>query len=316
MSNEFSGVLCLYKEQGMTSHDAVNKIRRLYNTKQVGHTGTLDPMATGVLPILVGRAVKAGEYLSSDDKSYVALLKLGLTTDTEDIWGKTLTVSEALPKKEEVFAIKEGFVGEILQTPPMYSALKVGGKKLCDLARNGVEIERQARPVFIKSLEIEEVNEEEGLYRVYASVSKGTYIRTLCADMGRALSCGGVMASLERTASGPFKKEDTVTLAQLEEMTSEERGSRLLPLESLFSDLPALRLPEFYGRLCSSGCPIYFKKLGTSLPIGSRVRLYRREVFFALGQTGVYEEGEGVKAIKQFVLFNDKEDPQKGGTPC
>ena len=313
MSKEPSGVLCLYKEAGMTSHDAVNKIRRLFGTKQVGHTGTLDPMATGVLPILVGRAVKASEYLLCDDKEYIAGLQLGLTTDTEDVWGKTLTPEQNLPTKEAVLAVKERFLGDILQTPPMYSALKVGGPKLCDLARQNVSVERTARPIHIYSLEIEAENEQQGLYRFKARVSKGTYIRTLCADIGSALGCGGAMASLERSASGPFTLTDTHTLSDLEKMTQEERFDTLLPLESMFSQLERLDLPEFYGKLASAGCPIYLKKINCSFPEGSRLRLYRNGVFFALGEVGNHPEGVAVKAVKQFVLFNDQ---TKGSATC
>lgn len=313
MLKEPSGVLCLYKEQGMTSHDAVNKIRRLFSTKQVGHTGTLDPMATGVLPILVGRAVKASEYLLCDSKRYTAGLQLGLTTDTEDIWGKTLTKSDRLPSKEEVFAVKEQFLGETLQVPPMFSALKVGGKKLCDLARQQIEIERTPRPIHIHSLEIEVVDEKEGLYRLEAHVSKGTYIRTLCADIGKALGCGGVMSSLERAASGPFTLQNTLSLADLEKMTDEQRFSCLLPTESLFSELDRLDLPAFYARLSSNGCPIYLKKLNCSYPEGTRLRLYRDGVFFALGEVGLHPQGPAVKAVKQFVLPNDQ---PKGDSSC
>jgi tRNA pseudouridine55 synthase len=318
MSKEPSGVLCLYKEAGMTSHDAVNKVRRLFHTKQVGHTGTLDPMATGVLPILVGRAVKASEYLLCDDKEYIAGLQLGLTTDTEDVWGKTLTRCQTLPSKEEVLAVKERFLGDILQTPPMYSALKVGGQKLCDLARQNKEVERSPRPIHIYSLEIEPLDEENGLYRLKARVSKGTYIRTLCADIGAALGCGAAMASLERSAGGPFTLEDTHRLSDLEQMTDEERCSLLLPLESLFSSLEALELPEFYGKLASSGCPIYLKKLGCSYPEGRRLRLYRGGVFFALGEVGIHPDGMAVKAIKQFVLFDgpSTKSESEGGAPC
>jgi tRNA pseudouridine55 synthase len=318
MSKEPSGVLCLYKEAGMTSHDAVNKVRRLFHTKQVGHTGTLDPMATGVLPILVGRAVKASEYLLCDDKEYIAGLQLGLTTDTEDVWGKTLTRCQTLPSKEEVLAVKERFLGDILQTPPMYSALKVGGQKLCDLARQNKEVERSPRPIHIYSLEIEPLDEENGLYRLKARVSKGTYIRTLCADIGASLGCGAAMASLERSAGGPFTLEDTHKLSDVERMTDEERCSLLLPLESLFSSLEGLELPEFYGKLASSGCPIYLKKLGCSYPEGRRLRLYRGGVFFALGEVGIHPDGMAVKAIKQFVLFDgpSTKSESKGGAPC
>ena len=174
---EPSGVLIVNKSEGMTSHDVVNRIRRLYNTKRVGHTGTLDPMATGVLVVLVGRAAKAAEYLTADTKAYRATLRLGITTDTEDVTGKTLTECDTLPSRDEVDAAVRSFVGDIMQTPPMYSALKVGGKKLYELAREGVEIEREARPITIHSL-ISEPTERDSDYILEVSCSSGTYIRT------------------------------------------------------------------------------------------------------------------------------------------
>ena len=305
MQKKVSGVLCLHKEAGMTSHDAVNKIRRLFNTKQVGHTGTLDPMATGVLPILVGRAVKASEYLLCEDKSYIATLQLGITSDTEDIWGTILEKSENLPKKEEVFAVCERFLGEIEQVPPMYSALKVNGRKLCDLARENVQVERQARKIYVHRLQVREIDEAKGLYSLNVTVSKGTYIRTLCADIGKALSCGGVMAGLCRGRSGSFALENSYTLGQLEGYSMEERQECLMPVELLFFDLPTVTLPAFYGKLCSAGCPIYLKKINCDFPIGQRLRLYRNGVFFALGEVQETPEGPAIKALKQFVLFDD-----------
>jgi tRNA pseudouridine55 synthase len=260
-------------------------------------------MATGVLPILVGRAVKASEYLLCDDKEYIAGLQLGLTTDTEDVWGKTLTRCQTLPSKEEVLAVKERFLGDILQTPPMYSALKVGGQKLCDLARQNKEVERSPRPIHIYSLEIEPLDEENGLYRLKARVSKGTYIRTLCADIGAALGCGGVMATLRRTEAGGFPISDCVTLEELEAMDMDGRLGRLRPVEELFSDLEAVNLPDFYRTLCRNGCEIYLKKIGVSFPAGQRLRLCDASGrFFALGEVGDYEDGAAVKAIKIFVL--------------
>lgn len=306
--NAPSGVLILNKSAGMTSHDAVNKIRRLFSTKQVGHTGTLDPMATGVLPILLGRAVKASEYLLSDWKGYKALLQLGVVTDTGDTTGRILEQKEHLPPKEQVFAVCSSFVGEQTQIPPMYSALKVNGQKLCDLARRNIEVERAPRPITVRSLIPQAVDEEKGLYSLSILCSKGTYIRSLCTDIGKALSCGGSMAGLIRTQSGHFFLEKAHTLQELEEMNSEERSSLLLPVESLFSDLPAVTLPPFYRRLCSSGCPIYLSKLGLreqAFPDGQRLRLYDGSVFFALGEVGQHPEGKALKAIKQFVLFEN-----------
>ena len=219
MQDEINGVIIVNKHSGVTSFDIVFKMKKLFNTKKVGHTGTLDPMATGVLPILLGRSAKAAEYLTEHDKEYKAEIQLGITTDTEDISGKVLTRSDKLPDKEEFFAVCEKFVGEIEQIPPMSSALKVGGKKLVDLAREGIEIERQARKINIYSLRAEEVDEKSGIYTLYVKCSKGTYIRTLCADIGKNLGCGACMSALERTKSGDFSIDKAYTVEELEKLT-------------------------------------------------------------------------------------------------
>ncbi len=300
-----SGILVINKPAGITSFDVVARIRRLYGTRQVGHTGTLDPMATGVLPVLVGRAVKASDFIVAEDKSYVATLRLGLTTDTEDTTGRVLTTSESLPDVESVKEAAASFVGEILQTPPMYSALKVNGQKLVDLARRGVTVERAPRPVCIHRIELEPLAAD--LYRLNVDCSKGTYIRTLCADIGAKLGVGGVMASLVRTKSGPFALDQGVTLEELEALSVEERGRRLLPLESFFADCPYVHLPPFYARLAGSGCEIYLSKIGVSFPDGTLLRMYRPLgngwEFFALGRVGAYPDGPAVKPVKQFVLM-------------
>ena len=302
MMMEPDGILLVDKPEGKTSHDVVWKVRKLFGTKKVGHTGTLDPMATGVLVVLLGRAAKACEYVSHDEKVYEATLRLGLTTDTEDVTGTTLTTSEAIPSPAEVEAVLPSFRGEILQIPPMYSALKVNGRKLCDMARAGETVERQARPVTVLSLTAE-VTDSPCDYRLTARVSGGTYIRTLCADIGGALGCGGVMATLRRTEAGGFPIGDCATLEELETMDPEARLALLRPVEALFSNLPALSLPDFYRTLCRNGCEIYLKKLGVSYPLGTRLRLCDAAgTFFALGEVMDYEDGPAVKAIKLFVL--------------
>lgn len=299
---EPSGVLIVHKHAGVTSHDVVNRIRRLYGTRRVGHTGTLDPMATGVLVVLVGRAAKASEYLATDSKRYRACLRLGITTDTEDTTGTVLTTSENLPTPSEFEAILLQFRGKIQQIPPMYSALKVGGKKLVDLARQGQVVERQAREIEIFELTAAPT-EQASDYLLDVKCSGGTYIRTLCADIGASLGCGGVMASLERTETGGFPIEISHTLAELEEMSEEERLALLIPTEKLFASLPSASLPAFYEKLCRSGCEIYLKKIGTSLPVGTRVRILDASgEFFALGEVREYENGIAVKAIKTFSL--------------
>ena len=296
---ESSGVLIVNKHMGATSHDIVNKIRRLYGTRRVGHTGTLDPMATGVLVILVGRAAKAAEFLSADRKCYLATLRLGITTDTEDITGATLTCCEELPDEKAVLTTVKNFVGNIKQIPPMYSALKVGGKKLCDLARQGVTVERAPRDITIYSIDCQKLSECD--YSLLVECSAGTYIRTLCADIGAALGCGGAMASLERRAAGDFKISASYTVEELEAMSEEERSSLLLLTESLFSELPRVTLEPFYEKLSRNGCEIYQKKIHTSYPTGARVQMCGKESgFYALGEIYDYENGSAIKSIKMF----------------
>ncbi len=298
---EICGVIAINKHAGCTSLDVVNMVRRLYGTRRVGHTGTLDPMATGVLVVLIGRAAKAADLIVNDRKLYRARLKLGLTTDTEDITGKELTRSDAIPDAAHVREVCRTFVGETVQTTPMYSAVKVGGRKLVDLARRGIEVERPSRTVNIFSLSVTptERNDE---YILDVECSGGTYIRTLCADIGEALGCGGVMAALERRLCGGFTVDASHTVAELDALSPEERDALLIPIERLFSDLPAVTLEPFFERLCRSGCEIYQRKIGTSLPTGERVRICGKNGFFALGEVGDYPEGSAVKAIKTFEL--------------
>lgn len=297
---EPSGVLVVDKPEGLTSHDVVGKIRRLYATRRVGHTGTLDPMATGVLVILVGRAAKAAEYLVADSKQYIAGLRLGLTTDTEDITGKIITECSDIPNSEQVDDACKKFVGKISQIPPMYSAIKVGGKKLYELAREGVEIEREAREIEISSL-ISTPTDKENEYALEVECSSGTYVRTLCADIGKSLGCGGAMSALRRTRAGSFDISAAHTLEQLEQMTPDERIATLIPTESLFSNLPRVILPEFYEKLCKNGCEIYQNKIGTHYPTGTRVRLCSHSgAFFALAETRSYDKGIAFHAIKRF----------------
>ena len=302
LPNEPCGVLIIDKPAGMTSHDIVGKVRRLYGTRRVGHTGTLDPMATGVLTVLIGRAAKAAEYLSSDRKTYLATLRLGLTTDTEDTTGEILTQCDQIPDEAAVMAVLPRFRGEIMQIPPMYSALKVNGQKLYDLARRGEVIERQARPITVHRLEAERLTDTD--YALTVTCSAGTYIRTLCADIGAALGCGGAMASLRRTEAGGFLLACAYTPEALEEMTAEARSALLLPIEALFEDLPAVTLAAFHERLIRGGCAVDQRKLGQKLEQGTRVRLMNAAGgFFALGEVVTDENGTlCIKSVKIFVL--------------
>ncbi len=296
------GVLAVRKGEGMTSHDVVNRVRRLYGTKRVGHAGTLDPMATGVLVVLVGRAAKACEYISSDRKAYRAVLKLGIVTDTEDITGEVLGECSEIPSAERVEEACRAFVGNIKQIPPMFSALKVGGQKLYDLARQGIVVEREAREITVYSLSCE-ATERADEFVLDVECSGGTYIRTLCADIGATLGCGGAMAALERREACGIGIDECATLDSLEAMSEGERQERLLPVERLFCDLESVRLPEFFEKLFRSGCPIYQKKIKTSFEVGSRVRVCDGNgSFFALGEVIDTEEGSAVKSVKIFEL--------------
>ncbi|MGI6167820.1 MAG: tRNA pseudouridine(55) synthase TruB [Eubacteriales bacterium] len=301
-TSETSGVLVIDKHAGATSHDIVNIVRRAYGLRRVGHTGTLDPIATGVLVVLVGRAAKTAEYLASDRKHYTATLRLGITTDTEDITGNITSQSANIPPYEAVSDACVSFVGKILQTPPMYSAKKAGGRRLYELAREGKIIERRPVEVEIFSLDCKPAG-QPGDYSLEVVCSSGTYIRTLCADIGKKLGCGGVMAALRRTRSGDFGLDMAITTDTLLATQPEERLKLLLPVERLFSSLPRLRLPAFYSRLCRSGCEIYLSKIAVSLPVGQRVRLADESgSFFALGEVMSYPSGPAVKAIKFFEI--------------
>lgn len=295
-----TGVLVINKHAGVTSHDIVSAVRRLYNMSQVGHTGTLDPMATGVLPLLLGRAVKASEYLVAEDKEYVAEMTLGVTTDTEDTTGNVITSTDDLPDEEAVRAVCARFVGKIKQTPPMYSALKVGGKKLCDLAREGVEVEREAREIKVSSIEASRISDK--VYALHVVCSKGTYIRTLCADIGKTLGCGAAMSSLCRTRSGPFTLDKSYTVEQLEALSFEDRTKLPAPTETLFESLPEVRLTDFNAKLIRGGTELYQAKLGTNFAVGTAVRLIHRGVFIALGRVDDFAAGSAVKPVKLFVI--------------
>lgn len=307
------GILVVNKHEGVTSHDIIYKVRRLFCTKQVGHTGTLDPMAKGVLCVLVGRAVKASEYLVEHDKCYRAGLKLGITTDTEDTSGNIISqYTSPLPKEDEVIEAVKSFAGDIMQIPPMYSALKRDGVKLANLARKGIEIEREARPVSIYSISVLPQDPENGEYILDVHCSKGTYIRTLCADIGKKLGCGGAMSSLLRTASGGFDIENSYTIEQLEQMSLEERSGCLIDTEKLFTSCPVLQLSEFPAHLSHNGAELYLernkKDIEASgltidqLSLGVRLRLYDGMGFYGIGDVTEYEDGLAIKTVKLFRL--------------
>ena len=243
------GIVIVDKPQDWTSQDVVSKLRGVFQTRRIGHGGTLDPMATGVLPVFVGRATRAVEFFEHAEKTYEAVLRLGLHTDTEDITGTILCEKEVNISESQFLSVLENFRGEIQQIPPMYSAIKINGQKLCDLARKGREVERQPRTITIHKLECLEFNGNTA--RLLVHCSKGTYIRTLCKDIGEALGCGGCMESLRRVTAGEYVIENAVPLQTLIE--SDAPGAYLLPVDSMFAAYPAVTLTEKQEKCCRNG---------------------------------------------------------------
>lgn len=296
-----SGVIVINKHEGVTSFRIISILKKMFDMQSVGHTGTLDPMATGVLPVLLGRAVKACDYIMAQDKRYVAEMKLGLTTDTEDITGEILTRCDEIPDAARVREVISSFTGEIDQVPPMYSAIKVDGRKLVDIAREGGEVERRARRVTVHSIDAEQISADT--WRLDVSCSKGTYIRTLCSDIGAALGCGAVMSALRRTQTGDFTLSDAYTIEELEKMTFEERLTIPKPVETLFSDMRAINLPKFFANLYLSGAPLFQKKVRINVSEGECVRVMYGNLFLGLGRGDVNSDGVHVlKAEKLFYL--------------
>ena len=244
-----NGIVIIDKPQGWTSQDVTARLRRVFQTRRIGHGGTLDPMATGVLPVFVGRATRGVEFFEHAEKTYETVLRLGLTTDTEDISGTVLTEQEAFVTGEMLEAVLQKFRGEILQVPPMYSALKINGQKLVDLARKGKTVERQPRPITIHELTLLGM-EAEGI-RLRVRCSKGTYIRTLCKDIGEALGCGGCMAQLRRVQAGEYTIEEAVPLQEL--LESENPEQYLRPVDSMFRNYPAVELTANQEKRCRNG---------------------------------------------------------------
>ena len=232
------GIVIVDKPQSWTSQDVTARLRRVFGTRRIGHGGTLDPMATGVLPVFVGRATRAVEFFEHAEKTYETVLRLGITTDTEDMTGTVLTEENVSFTEEQLQETLEAFRGEILQVPPMYSALKVNGQKLCDLARKGKTVERQPRPITIHELTL--VERGENTLRLRVRCSKGTYIRTLCKDIGEKLGCGGCMESLRRVAAGAYTIDEAVPLQTL--LDTEEPEKYLRDVDTMFRNYPAVTL--------------------------------------------------------------------------
>ena len=244
-----NGIVIVDKPRDWTSQDVTARLRRVFGTRRIGHGGTLDPMATGVLPVFVGRATRGVEFFEHAEKTYETVLRLGLTTDTEDVTGTVLESREFSVTKEEFENILPRFRGEILQVPPMYSALKINGQKLCDLARKGREVERQPRPITIHELTLLDFSGETATLRVRCS--KGTYIRTLCKDIGEALGCGGCMESLRRTSAGEYTIEEAVPLQEL--LDTGEPEKYLRAVDTMFRNYPQVTLTPNQEKRCRNG---------------------------------------------------------------
>ncbi len=282
-----NGIVIVDKPQGWTSQDVTARLRRVFNTRRIGHGGTLDPMATGVLPVFVGRATRGVEFFEHAEKTYEATLRLGLATNTEDITGEVLEEKPVTVTEAEFLTILDQFRGEIMQIPPMYSALKVGGQKLCDLARKGKEVERKPRPITIFELNCLEFSGDTARLRVRCS--KGTYIRTLCKDIGQALGCGGCMAALRRVTAGEYGIEKAVPLQEL--LDTAEPEKYLQNVDTMFANFPALTLTEKQEQRCRNGGSFTLKLAD------GRYRVYSQSgEFLALSQV----ENDIMSTVKSF----------------
>lgn len=294
------GIINVYKEKGFTSHDVVAKLRGICKQKKIGHTGTLDPDAVGVLPVCLGSATKLCDMLTEKEKEYIAEFELGMVTDTQDISGKVLTESKVDATEEQVREVILSFVGDYDQTPPMYSALKVNGKKLYELAREGKEIERKSRPVRI--LEIEILEEKMPKFCIRVRCSKGTYIRTLCHDIGQKLGCGAVMTSLKRTQSGRFGIDRAYPLSEIQKMADEGRLDELvIPVEEMFTHLNAVVAGENAQKALANGNQLKREEYKTEKELTNeeQVRLYSAEGKFH----GVYRYDKKRKLLCPVQLF-------------
>ena len=282
-----NGIVIVNKPQGWTSQDVTARLRRVFGTRRIGHGGTLDPMATGVLPVFVGRATRGVEFFEHAEKSYETVLRLGLATDTEDITGAVLEQRPVNVTREQLEKALEGFRGEILQVPPMYSALKVNGQKLCDLARKGREVERQPRPITIYKLECLEFTGATA--RLLVHCSKGTYIRTLCKDIGSALETGGCMEALCRVTAGEYTLEEAVPLETLLETEAPEQYLR--PVDSMFVKYEKVTLTENQEKRCRNG-----NSFSVNLPDGTYRAYGKNEEFLMLAQV----ENGVMSTVKSF----------------
>lgn len=304
-----NGIINVYKEAGFTSHDVVAKLRGILRQKKIGHTGTLDPDATGVLPVCLGKGTKLCDMLTDKDKTYEAVMLLGTTTDTQDTSGTVLTTNEVNVTEDEIRAAVMSFVGDYDQIPPMYSALKVNGKKLYELAREGIEVERKARPVKILDIEIKNIDLESHEVTMSVSCSKGTYIRTLCYDIGEKLGCGACMKHLVRTKVSRFDIEESVTLSQIEQIRDDGRlDEYIVPVDEIFAGQDAVYIKEESNKLIYNGNIFEAKDVAERIKASEAskdvksVRVYDFEHTFI----GIYAE-ERAGYFKPVKMFYSKE---------
>lgn len=304
-----NGIINVYKEKGYTSHDVVAKLRGILRQKKIGHTGTLDPQAEGVLPVCLGNATRLCDLLTDKTKEYEAVLRLGVTTDTQDMTGTVLTESPVTVSEDDIKNIMSTFKGRILQVPPMYSALKVDGRKLVDLAREGIEVERKAREIEIFELEILKVHLP--LVRFRVNCSKGTYIRTLCQDIGEKAGCGGAMESLLRTRVDRFELADALTLDQIEQVRDEQRIDEILyPVDEVFLHLPSVTVKNEFRKVIDNGNSLYPKMYTPRVDFftdenktPAQIRVYNEDGIFY----GIYVFDTDRRRFKPYKMFLDKE---------
>ena len=282
-----NGIVIVDKPQGWTSQDVVSKLRGVFKTRRIGHGGTLDPLATGVLPVFVGRATRGVEFFEHAEKTYEAVLHLGLSTDTEDITGTVLSEKPVSVNEETFLAVLDQFRGEIQQIPPMYSAIKINGQKLYDLARKGKEVERQSRSVTIHRLEY--LSFDGTFAKLLVHCSKGTYIRTLCKDIGEALGCGGCMEALRRVAAGSYTQQQAVPLQTLIETQTPEQY--LAPVDSMFEMYPRVDLTDKQELRCRNG-----NAFSVALPDGTYRAYGKNGAFLMLSKV----ENGTMSTIKSF----------------
>ena len=291
------GIIVIRKEKGYTSHDVVAKLRGILSMKKIGHTGTLDPEAEGVLPVALGKGTRLVDMLTDKEKTYEAVLRLGVVTDTQDMTGTVLEEHPVDVAEEQIRETVKGFLGEQMQVPPMYSAIKVGGKKLYELARQGKEIERKPRRIHIDSISILDTSHlvDRHEFTMEVRCSKGTYIRTLCNDIGLRLGCGGAMAHLTRTAVGSFHLDTAITLGQLEKLRDEDKvNDVVVPVEDFFKDLDSVHVKSSCRKLIENGNPFTVMDICDAEPDKAQD---------SQKKDAMYEDGTRVRVYDQDGLF-------------